>query len=191
MGISPGSGKRLLDDVVARSIEVAHSSLTMPISPQSLDSKAHGSPTTLPDGASRQASPALSVASTLTSMSATPDPAGTSTLPGAPPAKKRRKLTPAERQVENERKDKERAEKREKQDAERRVREELKQVKDEEKRRLAEEREEKKRKKELEVMEKEEAKRKVAEELAKKEAVCSRGGVRCSEYELTCMLGSI
>lgn len=150
------SAKRPFDDTVSRSVEQDQPTFAMPISPQSLDSKMSGSPANLPDGASRQPSPAPSITSSLTSMSATPDPSALPSADGGPPAK-RRKLTFAERQTEKGRKEKERAEKKARQEEERRV-------KDEEKRRVNEEREEKRRKKELETQEKEEIKRKKDEE---------------------------
>jgi len=161
-----------LEEAVSQSIEKGPSAYTMPISPQSLDSKHSGTSATLPDGASRQASPVLSITSSLTSVSITPDPVGASALHGAHPAK-RRKLTFAER----ERKEKDHAERKAKAEVEKRAKEELKLVKDVEKRLANEEKEEKRRKKELEAQEKaqakEEIKRKKDEEILKKTRVSS------------------
>lgn len=170
MESTSSSKKRLLEETVSQSIEKEQHTFAMPISPQSLDSKHNGTSATLPDGTSRQASPALSITSSLTSVSVTPDPSGASTLNGGPPAK-RRKLTFAER----ERKQKERADKKAKAEEEKRTRDELKLVKDEEKRIVNEEKEEKRRKKELEAQEKaqakEEIKRKKEEEILKRTRV--------------------
>lgn len=156
-------------------------SITLPsteLSPESDPSSSRGS-MTQPHSRSRQASPALSAASTsLTSMSATPPPPtygldGTTQAAGAgdqPPAK-RRKLTFAEkeqRKKDKEERDNEKAAQRENKDAEKA---ELKAKRDEEKRLKNELLEEKRREKDLEKLKKDEEKRKVEEERGKKERV--------------------
>jgi len=141
-----------------------------PNSPHSMDSSSTNQ-TILPGRLSRAASPAISITSSLTSVStnATPPPPITN-LDGTteqPPAK-RRKLTSAEKQVkafEKAEKEKEKAEAKAK-------KEEEKVAKDEERRVKNEAKEEKKREKELKLQEKEEEKRKKQAELDKKAKVC-------------------
>ncbi|KAI9664244.1 MAG: chromatin assembly factor-I (CAF-I) p90 subunit [Alyxoria varia] len=108
--------------------------------------------------------------STLTSISATPPPPqldGTTTSTSAPQPAKRRKLTPAEKQV----REQEKAEKRTKREEENARKAEEKQRKDEERRQKNEEREEKKRERELEKQRKEEKKKQEDEEKLKRERV--------------------
>lgn len=118
----------------------------------------------------RQASPAPSDTSSLTSVTTGTTPPAGINLDGAADSErpaKRRKLTLVEKEqkrVEKEARDKLKEEAKAK-------REEEKQVKDEERRLKNEVKEEKKREKELKQQEKEEEKRKKQEELDKKERV--------------------
>ncbi len=131
-------------------------------SPLSMSMSHHGTPPILPNGQSRQASPAMSTMSSgLSSVSATPPPFNQDGTPSTVtrPAK-RRKYTPSEK-LQNER---ERAKKKAKH-------EEEKQVKDEEKRKRNEILEERRRKRDLEKHEKEEVKRRRDEEQEKKKRV--------------------
>ena len=117
----------------------------------------------------REASPATSTISALTSLSGTPAPTtavdGTSESPQ--PSAKRRKLTLVEKQE----KIHERAEKRAKREEDRLKREDEKRKRDEERRVRNEVLEEKRREKEIRKQEKEQVKKQEEEEKAKKERV--------------------
>lgn len=118
---------------------------------------------------SRQASPALSSVTSLSSLSATPPPP-TFGLDGSAqtreeaqtgePAAKKIKLTPAEKELRK-------AEK----EAQKTKREQEKQARDEERRQRNEVKEEKRRERELAQQRKDDEKRKIEEEKAKKERV--------------------
>jgi len=143
----------------------------VPLSPHSMDSS------TTSNGAvigqcSRQASPAVSITSSLTSISTHDEPQPISGLDGTAESTtrpvKRRKLTPAEKME----KTKEKAEKDRVREQEKAKKDEEKLVKDEERRKKNEEKEEKRRQKEQKDQQKEEEKRKKQDELDKKERVC-------------------
>ncbi len=163
---SPGARKHPLHDEqesnnVFDSIEHQNQNAGL-TSSLSMSMSHHGTPPTLPNGQSRQTSPAMSTMSSgLSSVSATPPPFNQDGTPSTVtrPAK-RRKYTPSEK-LQNER---ERAKKKAKH-------EEEKQVKDEEKRKRNEILEERRRRRDLEKHEKEGVKRRRDEEQEKKKRV--------------------
>lgn len=143
----------------------------IPLSPHSMDSS------TPSNGAgngqcSRQASPAVSITSSLTSISTHDGPQPIPGLDGTAESTsrpvKRQKLTPAEKLE----KIKEKTEKDKIREQEKVKKDEEKLVKDEERRKKNEEKEEKRRQKEQKDQQKEEEKRKKQDELEKKERVC-------------------
>lgn len=156
------------------SIEARSQQIVNPTPPRCTNSPNHIGGPLLPDGASRQPSPALSSISTLTSIEATPPPFGLDETSqsglGIPPAK-RRKLTFAEREVRKA----EKAEKERVKVEQKTKKEEEKQAKDEEQKLKNEAKEEKRRQRELEKQqkeqEKEDEKRRKEEEKVKKEKV--------------------
>lgn len=174
--------KRSFDAFADRPPRPAPPIITGPTSPQSTSSPQSVQQPMLPNGASREPSPALSTTSSLTSLGTVQAPFGldgtaqstpspNTALTGAPPAK-RRKLTPGEklqRLQEKAEKERQRAEAQAK-------KEEEKQQKDDERRQKAESKEEKKREREIErqrrEQEKEDEKRQREEEREKKEKVC-------------------
>ncbi|KAB8360641.1 hypothetical protein FH972_024379 [Carpinus fangiana] len=137
------------------SIEDPRNANAIPVSPQSLNLGEKHAGSTLPNGSSRQPSPAPSTASALTSLTATPPPGlplGTAAT-GEPPVKKR-KLTAAEKEQQRVEKETRLREK----EAKKAEREAEKALKDEERRVKNEEKEEKKRQRDLENHKKEQEK---------------------------------
>jgi len=143
----------------------------VPLSPHSMDSSTPSNAAVVGE-CSRQASPAVSITSSLTSISTNDEPQPLLGLDGAadstPNPAKRRRLTPGEKLE----KIKEKAEKDRIREEEKAKKDEEKLVKDEERRKKNEEKEEKRRQKEQKDQQKEEEKRKKQDELDKKERVC-------------------